>query len=66
MKLCEAPRVDTPLLLHALALFAATNLRILTDVGQVLKNQRGTRRGRLYEAFGEDVIMVFSLPQQFA
>ena len=36
MKLCKAPRVDTPLPLHALALFAATNLRVLTDVGQVL------------------------------
>ena len=63
MKLCKAPRVDTPLPLHALAFFAATNLRVLTDVGQVLKDQRATRRGRFYEAFGEDVIMVFSLPQ---
>jgi hypothetical protein len=61
MKLCEAPRVHTTLPLHALALFAATNLRVLADVGQVLKDQRGTSRSRLYDTFGENVIVIFSL-----
>jgi len=66
MELGKAPGMHTAFVAHILVLFAAPHLGGLTDVRQVLKHDGTTSSGVLYEAFGEDMVMVSSLPKPLA
>jgi len=66
MELGKAPGMHTAFVAHILVLFAAPHLGGLTDVRQVLKHDGTARSGVLYEAFGEDMVMVSSLPKPLA
>ncbi len=60
VELGKAPRV------HAALAFTFAMLDPLSDIRQVLKHDGTSGGGNLHNAFGEDVIMVFSLPKQLA
>src|SRR5260221_6071182 len=57
MELGKAAGMDTALS------FAFTVGNTLTDIGQVLKHNGRTRGDRLNKAFGENVVVVLSLPK---
>ena len=59
-ELCEAPTVQAALL------FALTLSGSFTDISQVLQDNGRSWLGLLHDALGEDVIVIFSLPQQFS
>lgn len=60
VELAEAPAMEASLPL------ALSHLSAFTDVAQVLNDESCTRLCVLNNALGEDVVMVFSLPKQFA
>ena len=60
MELVKAPTVKASLP------FALSQPSTFTDVAQVLDNNGSSRLDVLHNALGEDVIVVFSLPKQFA
>ena len=60
LQLGKAPRV------HPALSFTPFVGNSLADIREVLKHDGTARGGVLHEAFGEDVIVIFSLPQQFS
>src|SRR5258708_2810694 len=52
--------------MHTALSFAFTVGDTLADMGQLLKHDGRTRGGMLNKAFGEHVVVVFSLPKQLA
>jgi hypothetical protein len=65
VELGEAPTVEASFGVLLLAL-APPDLARAANVGQVLKDDRAARGGVLNNAFGENVVMVFALAQQFS
>jgi len=66
MELSKAPTMEASLLVHVLVLLAASDLRGLPNVGEVFQNNRAARCSVLDDALREDMIMVTTLPKQFA
>ena len=66
VKLSKRPRVDTALALDILSVLASSDLGGLSNVGQVFQNEGRSGGCILHNAFAEDVIVVSSLPKQFA
>ena len=64
VELRKTPGMQAAFVAHMRVLFAASHLGGLTDVRQVLKDNGTARDGMLDDAFGEDMVMVFSLPKQ--
>ena len=63
-ELGKAPRVEAPFGCNRLVFLATSNVGSSTNVFQVLKDNRTAGSGVLNNAFGEDVIVIFSLPKQ--
>ena len=65
MELSKAPRVETALGLDILSVLASTDFRGLANVGEVFQDEGAAWGCILHNAFGEDMVVVSSLPQQF-
>jgi hypothetical protein len=63
MELGKRPAMEAVLIVHVLVLIASPNLGRFADIGQVLEDKGAARGGILYKAFGEDMIVIFSLPK---
>ena len=66
MELGKAPRVEAPFGFNRLVFLATSNAGSSTNVFQVLKDDSTAGCSVLDNAFGEDVIVIFSLPKQLA
>jgi len=58
IQLGKRPTMQLPLVLDVLVLLASTQMRRLTNIGEVLEDEGSPCRGVLNEAFGEDMICV--------
>ena len=58
VQLGKRPTVQLPLVLDVLVLLASTQMRRLTNIGEVLEDEGSPWRSVLNEAFGEDMICV--------
>ena len=65
MELSKAPTMEPSFEINRLVLFATPYLRGLPNMREVFKNKGCTLWGMLYNAFREDMVMVFALPKQF-
>src|SRR5947209_10857681 len=63
-QLGKCPTVQASLGFHVLVVFATSDLGTLPNVGQVLQDNGTARGSTLYDAFAQDMIVIFSLPQQ--
>jgi hypothetical protein len=64
MELGKRPAMEASFIPHVLVLLASSYLAVLTNVRQILKHHGTARSGVLHEAFGEDMVMVTTLPKQ--
>jgi hypothetical protein len=65
MELSERPRVQTTFRLDILVSLASSYLGSVSNISQVLENDRATGGGILDNAFGEDMVVISSLAKQF-
>lgn len=66
VQLCKRPTMEAAFDFHVLILLATSNPRRDANVFQVLEDKGTALWGVLYYPFGENMVMVSSLPKQFA
>ena len=66
VQLCKRPTMEATFGLDILLVLATSDGGCDANVFQVLKDKGTSLRGVVYNPFGEDMVMVFSLPKPFA